>query len=73
MLLRLGETGGHVGSNLAIIEATVALHYIFDVPTDKIIFDVSNQCYTHKRMIFFLSVTLLRQSASLVDWQKDRM
>lgn len=48
MLLRLGVTGGHVGSNLAIIEATVALHYIFDAPTDKIIFDVSHQCYTHK-------------------------
>ncbi|MDO5786015.1 MAG: 1-deoxy-D-xylulose-5-phosphate synthase, partial [Eubacteriales bacterium] len=48
MLLRLSETGGHVGSNLAIIEATVALHYIFDSPIDKIIFDVSHQCYTHK-------------------------
>ena len=48
MLLRLSVTGGHVGSNLAVIEATVALHYVFDSPTDKIIFDVSHQCYTHK-------------------------
>lgn len=48
MLLRLGETGGHVGSNLAVIEATAALHYVFDSPEDKIIFDVSHQCYTHK-------------------------
>lgn len=48
MLLRLSATGGHVGSNLAIIEATVALHYVFDSPVDKIIFDVSHQCYTHK-------------------------
>lgn len=48
MLLRLSVTGGHVGSNLAIIEATVALHYVFDSPIDKIIFDVSHQCYTHK-------------------------
>lgn len=48
MLLRLSVTGGHVGSNLAIIEATVALHYVFDSPVDKIIFDVSHQCYTHK-------------------------
>lgn len=48
MLLRLGVTGGHVGSNLAVIEATVALHYVFDSPVDKIIFDVSHQCYTHK-------------------------
>ena len=48
MIWRLSETGGHVGSNLAIIEATVALHYVFNSPVDKIIFDVSHQCYTHK-------------------------
>lgn len=48
MLLRLSATGGHVGSNLAVIEATVALHYVFNSPTDKIVFDVSHQCYTHK-------------------------
>lgn len=48
MLLRLSATGGHVASNLAVIEATVALHYVFDSPTDKIIYDVSHQCYTHK-------------------------
>lgn len=48
MLLRLSATGGHVGSNLAMIEATVALHYVFDSPADKIVFDVSHQCYTHK-------------------------
>lgn len=48
MIIRLSVTGGHVGSNLAIIEATVALHYVFNSPVDKIIFDVSHQCYTHK-------------------------
>lgn len=48
MLLRLSATGGHVGSNLAMIEATVALHDVFDSPIDKIVFDVSHQCYTHK-------------------------
>lgn len=48
MLVRLSMTGGHVGSNLAMIEATVALHYVFDSPRDKMIFDVSHQCYTHK-------------------------
>lgn len=48
MLVRLSMTGGHVGSNLAVIEATVALHYVFNSPEDKIIFDVSHQCYTHK-------------------------
>ncbi|MDE6132251.1 MAG: hypothetical protein K2G04_02575 [Oscillospiraceae bacterium] len=48
MLIRLSVTGGHVGSNLGIIEATVALHYIFNSPIDKIVFDVSHQRYTQK-------------------------
>lgn len=48
MIVRLGAAGGHVGSNLAVIEATVALHYVFNSPSDKLIFDVSHQCYTHK-------------------------
>lgn len=48
LLVRLSATGGHVGSNLGMIEATVALHTVFDSPVDKIVFDVSHQCYTHK-------------------------
>jgi 1-deoxy-D-xylulose-5-phosphate synthase len=44
----LGQVGGHVGSNLGDIEATVALHYVFDTPRDKIIWDVSHQAYAHK-------------------------
>lgn len=48
MIVRLSKTGGHVGSNLGMIEATVALHYVFHSPVDKIVFDVSHQCYTHK-------------------------
>lgn len=40
--------GGHLASNLGIVEATIALHYVFDSPKDKIIFDTSHQCYTHK-------------------------
>ena len=42
--------GGHVGSNLAVVELTVALHRVFDSPTDKIVFDVSHQCYAHKML-----------------------
>jgi len=44
------ETGGHLGSNLGFVEATVALHYVFDTPRDKIVFDVSHQCYAHKML-----------------------
>ncbi|MDE7401453.1 MAG: 1-deoxy-D-xylulose-5-phosphate synthase [Clostridia bacterium] len=40
--------GGHLSSNLGVIELTVALHYVFDFPEDKLIFDVGHQCYAHK-------------------------
>ena len=45
---RVSEHGGHLSSNLGAIEAVIALHYVFDSPNDKIIFDVGHQCYTHK-------------------------
>ena len=48
LLDRTHEVGGHIGSNLGIVEATIALHYDFNSPIDKIVFDVSHQCYTHK-------------------------
>lgn len=44
------EHGGHIGSNLGLVEASVALHYVFDSPQDKIIFDVSHQAYAHKML-----------------------
>ncbi len=40
--------GGHLASNLGVVELTIALHYVFDFPKDKLIFDVGHQCYTHK-------------------------
>ncbi len=42
------KNGGHLSSNLGMVELTVALHYVFDFPEDKLIFDVGHQCYTHK-------------------------
>ncbi|HEX2949992.1 MAG TPA: 1-deoxy-D-xylulose-5-phosphate synthase [Armatimonadota bacterium] len=48
LLQTLAETGGHLGSNLGVVELTIALHYIFDSPQDRLIWDVSHQCYTHK-------------------------
>lgn len=42
------KNGGHLASNLGVVELTVALHYVFDFPKDKLIFDVGHQCYTHK-------------------------
>ena len=48
VLNRVSKHGGHVGPNLGFVEATVALHYVFDAPKDKLVFDVSHQCYQHK-------------------------
>ncbi len=48
VLNRVSKHGGHVGPNLGFVETTVALHYVFDAPTDKLVFDVSHQCYPHK-------------------------
>lgn len=48
ILNRDSKIGGHVGPNLGIVEAAIALHYVFDSPKDKIIYDVSHQCYPHK-------------------------
>ena len=48
IIKKVNTTGGHFGPNLGIVEATVALHYVFNSPVDKIVFDVSHQCYTHK-------------------------
>lgn len=44
----VSKTGGHLASNLGAVELTVALHYVFDIPTDKLIWDVSHQTYGHK-------------------------
>ena len=50
VLNRVSHHGGHVGPNLGFTEATVALHYVFDAPEDKIVFDVSHQSYPHKML-----------------------
>ena len=48
LMNRLSKIGGHFGPNFGIVEATIALHYVFNSPVDKFVFDVSHQCYTHK-------------------------
>ena len=44
----VSKTGGHLSSNLGVVDLTIAIHKVFNSPKDKIIFDVSHQCYTHK-------------------------
>ncbi|MCX6564587.1 MAG: 1-deoxy-D-xylulose-5-phosphate synthase, partial [Candidatus Aminicenantes bacterium] len=44
----VSKNGGHLSANLGVVEITLALHYVFDTPRDKIIWDVGHQSYTHK-------------------------
>lgn len=48
LILTLSKTGGHLGPNLGVVELTLALHYVFDTPRDRFVFDVSHQAYVHK-------------------------
>ncbi|HLO77298.1 MAG TPA: 1-deoxy-D-xylulose-5-phosphate synthase, partial [Magnetospirillum sp.] len=48
MIEAVSITGGHLGAGLGVVELTVALHHVFDTPTDKLIWDVGHQCYPHK-------------------------
>lgn len=50
IMKRSNTIGGHLGPDLGIVEATIALHYVFNSPEDKIVFDVSHQCYPHKML-----------------------
>ena len=50
LLFKLSKHGGHCGPNLGMVEAVIALHYVFDSPVDKMVFDVSHQSYCHKML-----------------------
>ena len=66
IIATVSVTGGHLGSNLGLVETTLILHKLFDVPKDKILFDVGHQCYTHKLLTGrFDRFDTLRQSGGL--------
>ncbi|HEY6445036.1 MAG TPA: 1-deoxy-D-xylulose-5-phosphate synthase [Acidobacteriaceae bacterium] len=50
LIVTLSKTGGHLGPNLGVVELTLALHFVFDSPRDKFVFDVSHQAYVHKML-----------------------
>ena len=50
MIQAVSQTGGHLGAGLGVIELTIALHYIFDTPDDRLIWDVGHQAYPHKML-----------------------
>src|SRR5471032_2526785 len=64
-------TGGHLGAGLGVVELTVALHYVFDTPSDKIVWDVGHQAYPHKILTGRRSrMRTLRQSGGLSGFAK---
>ncbi|HVJ03516.1 MAG TPA: 1-deoxy-D-xylulose-5-phosphate synthase [Sphingomonas sp.] len=67
----VGTTGGHLGSGLGVVELTVAIHYVFDTPADKLIWDVGHQCYPHKILTGRRSrIRTLRQGGGLSGFTK---
>lgn len=71
LIKSISETGGHLASNLGVVELTIALHYVFNSPEDKIFFDVGHQCYTHKILTGRASAfSTLRRYHGLSGFQK---
>lgn len=71
LLDSVSKTGGHLSSNLGIVEITIALHYVFDAPKDKILFDVGHQSYVHKILTGRANkMKTLRQYNGLAGFQK---
>ncbi|WP_375396477.1 1-deoxy-D-xylulose-5-phosphate synthase [uncultured Sphingomonas sp.] len=67
----VGTTGGHLGSGLGVVELTVAIHYVFDTPRDRLIWDVGHQCYPHKILTGRRGrIRTLRQSGGLSGFTK---
>lgn len=73
IIKNVSKTGGHFSSNLGVVELTIALHYIFDSPTDKFIFDVGHQSYVHKILTGRASdFPTLRQFHGMSGFQKRK-
>ena len=68
----VSKNGGHLSSNLGVVELTIALHLVFNSPEDKIVFDVGHQCYTHKILTGrYENFHTLRQSSGIAGFPKS--
>src|SRR3954467_4843077 len=66
-----GTTGGHLGSGLGVVELPVAIHYVFNTPADRLVWDVGHQCYPHKILTRRRSrIRTLRQGGGLSGFTK---
>jgi 1-deoxy-D-xylulose-5-phosphate synthase len=71
MIAAVGQTGGHLGSGLGVVELTVAIHYVFDTPNDRLIWDVGHQAYPHKILTGRRArIRTLRQGGGLSGFTK---
>ncbi len=71
LLYSVGQTGGHFGAGLGIVELTIALHYAFDTPDDRVVWDVGHQCYPHKILTGRREQLLsIRQAGGLAPFPK---
>ena len=71
MIAAVSKTGGHLGAGLGVVELTVALHYVFDTPQDRLIWDVGHQAYPHKILTGRRDrITSLRQTGGLSGFTK---
>jgi 1-deoxy-D-xylulose-5-phosphate synthase len=71
IMATVSKNGGHLASNLGVVELTIALHRVFDSPHDKIVWDVGHQCYTHKLLTGRYSrFSTLRQAGGLAGFPK---
>jgi 1-deoxy-D-xylulose-5-phosphate synthase len=71
MIAAVGQTGGHLGSGLGVVELTVALHYVFNTPDDRLIWDVGHQAYPHKILTGRRDrIRTLRQAGGLSGFTK---
>ena len=73
LITNISKTGGHLSSNLGVVELTIALHYVFNSPKDKIFFDVGHQSYVHKILTGRAGqFSTLRQFHGLSGFQKRK-
>ena len=71
LLENVSKTGGHLASNLGIVETTVAIHRVFDTSRDRLVFDVGHQCYVHKMLTGRMErFDTLRQQGGLSGFPK---
>ena len=73
LIYNISNCGGHLASNLGVVELTVALHKVFDSPKDQIVFDVGHQCYVHKMITGrYSDFSTLRKKNGISGFQSSR-